>query len=115
MIAFLDKGRTRTRNYYSTLLEKKLWRGNAESCPKSNGEWHISMQTIRHLGFDLLEPPPHSADLVPFDYHVLLQLNKNLKGLKFSSNEEVTEAVESKFAEEDKILVDRFRGVAGSL
>lgn len=54
------------------------------------------MQTIRDLGFELLEhAPPYSPDLTPFVYHVLLQMKKSL------SNEEIIEAVEAWITEQE--------------
>ena len=79
MIDFLDKGRTITGDYYSTLLttlrEKikmkrrgKLFKGVLflqDNAPTHKS--HVAMLKIRDLGFELLEHPPYSPDLAPSD------------------------------------------------
>ena len=96
MIDFLVQGRTITGDYYSTLLttlrekieEKrrgKLSKGVLflqDNAPAHKS--HVAMQKIRDLGFELLEHPPYSPDLVPSNYHLN---KKSLKGRKFSSNQ----------------------------
>lgn len=114
MIDFLDKGRTITGDYYSTLLTtlrdkiKEKRRGKLskgvlflqDNAPAHKS--HVVMQKIRDLGLELLEHPPYSPDLAPSDYYLFPQLKKSLKGRKFSSNEEVIEAVEVWFAEQEE-------------
>lgn len=63
---------------------------------------HVFMQTILDLGFQLLEHLPFSPDMASSDYHVFLQLKESLKSHKFSFNEEMIEAVEAWFVEQDK-------------
>ena len=49
---------------------------------------------MAYLGFQCLDHPPYSLDLVPSDYHLLPGLKKQLKGLHFSSDVEVIATVE---------------------
>lgn len=67
---------------------------------------HLALQTIRDLGFELLEQPPYPAHLASSNYHVFSQLEKkSLRSRTFSFNEEVTDAVDAWFSEQDKIFL----------
>jgi len=50
---------------------------------------------LAYLGFQCLDHPPYSSDLAPSDYHLFPALKNQLKGHHFSSNVEVTAAVET--------------------
>lgn len=64
------------------------------------------------LGFKLLEHH-YLPDLAPPNYHDIPQLKKiNLEGRTFSFNEEMIQAVETWFAEQDTFFFERPRGVA---
>jgi len=49
--------------------------------------------TVQQLGFELLQHPPYSLHLVPNDYHIFGPLKEALRGCRFTSDEEVKEAV----------------------
>lgn len=63
------------------------------------------MQTLRDLGF-VWEP-----ELALSNYQVLSQLKKILKSSKFSFNEEMIEALEARFANQDETVF--FEGARG--
>lgn len=44
-------------------------------------------------GFEELPHPPYSPDMAPSDYHLFRDLKKELRGQKFSNEEEIKEAV----------------------
>ena len=54
-----------------------------------------TQKKLAYLGFQCLDHPPYSPDLTPSDYHLFRRLLKQLKGLHFSSDAEVTAAAET--------------------
>lgn len=114
LVDYLDKGKTMTGECYSSLLQKvreKIVENRREMVCKGvlflqdNAPAHKSqfaMSKLRDLGFELVELPPYSPDLAPSDYYLFSKLKKNLKGCKFSSNEDVMEAVKSWFAGQEE-------------
>ena len=54
-----------------------------------------TLKKLAYLGFQCLDHPPYSPDLGPSDYHLFPGLKKQLKGLHFSSEAEVIDAVET--------------------
>ena len=50
---------------------------------------------LAYLGFQCLDHPPYSPDLVPSDYHLFPGLKKQLKVRHFSSDAEVIAAAET--------------------
>jgi len=54
------------------------------------------------LGFTVLEHPAYSLDLAPSDYHLFYPLKEALKGRRFTSDEEVKEAVHEWLAAQPK-------------
>jgi len=63
-----------------------------------NAPAHRALATqkkLAYLGFECLDHPPYSLDLVPSDYHLFPGLKKQLKGRHFSSDVEVIAAVET--------------------
>lgn len=61
-----------------------------------NARPHTSKKTtaaIQEMRLQVLEHPPYSPDLAPSDYHLFGPLKKHLGGTKFSSDEEVKDAV----------------------
>ena len=63
-----------------------------------NAPAHRALAThkkLASLGFQCLDHPPYSPDLVPLDYHVFPWLRKQLKDRHISSNVEVIAAVEA--------------------
>jgi histone-lysine N-methyltransferase SETMAR len=57
------------------------------------------MGKLRDLHYELLEHPPYSPDLAPSDFCLFPKLKLFLAGERFSSNQEVTAAVEGYFAD----------------
>jgi histone-lysine N-methyltransferase SETMAR len=60
-----------------------------------NAPVHRALANQKKLGFQCFDHPPYSPDLSPSDYHLFPGLKKQLKGRHFSSNAEVTAAVET--------------------
>ena len=62
-----------------------------------NAPAHRALATqkkLAYLGFQRLDYPPYSRDLVPSDYHLFSELKKQLKGRHLSSDAEVIAAAE---------------------
>jgi histone-lysine N-methyltransferase SETMAR len=57
------------------------------------------MGKLRYLHYELLEHPPCSPDLAPSDFCLFPKFKLFLAGQHFSSNQEVTAAVEGYFAD----------------
>jgi len=126
---YLEKGRTINSARYSDLLANNLKpavrtkrRGllskkvlllpdNARPQTASH-----TVETINHLGFEVLEHPAYSPDLAPSDYHLFEPLKNALRGRRFSTDKEVREAVhkwlgeqpQTFFLEGIRKLVDRW-------
>ena len=93
--------------YYSSLLvqlkdilkEKrrgKVTKGVLFLHDNALAHWALATQKkLAYLGFQCLDHPPYSQDLVPSDYHLFPGLKKQLKGRHFSSDVEVIAAVET--------------------
>ena len=56
---------------------------------------------MQQLGFEL-QHSPYSQDLAPSDYHIFGPLKEALRGRKFTSDEEVKEAVHTRLREQPK-------------
>ena len=54
-----------------------------------------TQKKLSYLGFQCLDHPPYSPDLVPSDYHLFPGLEKQLKGRHFSTDAEVIAAAET--------------------
>jgi len=54
-----------------------------------------TQKKLPYLGFQCLDHPPYSPDLASLDYHLFLELKKQLKGRHFSSDMEVIAAAET--------------------
>jgi histone-lysine N-methyltransferase SETMAR len=70
-----------------------------------NAPVHMSAKSqaaIRQCGFQQLNNPPYSPDLAPSDYFLFRVTKKFLRGKRFSSDEEVKEAVTTWFEEQSK-------------
>jgi histone-lysine N-methyltransferase SETMAR len=61
-----------------------------------------SQAAIQQCGFQQLNHPPYSPDLAPSDYFLFQVMKKFLWGKRFSSDEEVKEAVTTWFEEQSK-------------
>ena len=63
-----------------------------------NAPAHRALATqkkLAYLGFQCLDHPPYSPDLVPSDYYLFPGLKKKLKVCHFSSDAEVIAAAET--------------------
>jgi len=102
---YLEKGRTINSPKYSDLLANNL---NPAVCTKrrgllskkallhDNSRPHTASQTvetIHHLGFEVLHHPAYSQDLAPSDYNLFGPLKNTLRDRRFSTDKEVREAV----------------------
>jgi len=75
-----------------------------------NAPVHMSAKpqaAIRQCGFQQLNHPPYSPDLAPSDYFLFRVMKKLLRGKRFSSDEEVKEAVTTWFEEQSKYFFSR--------
>lgn len=59
------------------------------------------MAALYHCGFEMLNHPPYSPDLAPCDYYLFPKLKKELRGKKFSNDEEVKSAISAYFEDKD--------------
>jgi histone-lysine N-methyltransferase SETMAR len=59
-------------------------------------------EVIDEYGFVKMEHPPYSPDFAPSDYYLFPKLKGHLRGLRFSSDEYLKEAVEEFFEELSK-------------
>ena len=69
---------------------------------RDNAPVHMSAKSqaaIRQCGF---QHPPYSPDLAPLDYFLFRVMKKFLRGKRFSSDDEVKEAVTTWFEEQSK-------------
>ena len=72
-----------------------------------NAPVHMSAKSqaaIRQCGLQQLNHPPYSPDLDPLDYFLFRVMKKFLQGERFSSEEEVKEAVTTWFEEQSKFF-----------
>jgi len=76
---YLPKGQTINAEYYNYPAHQAL----------------ATQKKLAYLGFQCLDHPPYSPELAPSDYHLFPGLKKQLKGCHFSSDTEVTDAVET--------------------
>ncbi|PNF22874.1 hypothetical protein B7P43_G14964, partial [Cryptotermes secundus] len=59
-------------------------------------------ETLQKLKFDVMAHPLYSPDLAPSDYHLFGPLKEALRGLRFTSDQEVKEAVHARLAAQPK-------------
>jgi len=64
-----------------------------------------SQDATQQCGFQQLNHPPYSPDLAPSDYFLLQVMKKFLRGKRFSTDEEVKEAVTTWFEEQSKDII----------
>jgi len=61
-----------------------------------------TVETINHLGFEVLEHTAYSPDLAPSNYHLFGPLKYALRGRRFSTDKEVREAVHKWLCDQTK-------------
>jgi len=66
-----------------------------------------SQAAIQQCGFQHLNHPPYIQDLAPSDYFLFRVMKTFLRCKRFSSDEEVNEAVTTWFEEQSKIVISR--------
>jgi len=96
---------TRSITHFCWCNWRTFWRKNAAgSSSRGSCSCTTMSRLTRHLqpgkklaylGFQCLDHLPYSPDLAPSDYHLFPGLTKQLKGLHFSSDAEVSAAAET--------------------
>ena len=77
-------------------FHRKVTKGALFLHNNARAHWALATQKkLAYLGFQCLDHSPYSPDLAPSHYHLFPGLKKQLKGRHFSSNTEVTAAVET--------------------
>lgn len=106
MVDYLQKGSTINGEYYASELRqlreqiKKKRRGKL-----SRGVWllqdnapahtsQVAIAAASECGFRILPHPPYSPDLAPSDFFLFPRLKMDLRGRKFSTDDDVILAVE---------------------
>lgn len=114
MIDYLPKNTTMNAAYYANLLDrlrekiKEKRRGKLRKgvlILHDNAPVHTALTARSSLvknGFSEINHPPYSPDLAPCDYFLFKNLKKNLRGRRFSTDEEMEEAVNDYFDTQDK-------------
>jgi len=110
-IDYLEKGKTITGEYYSSLLTRQddNIREKRHSLQKKKITFHqdsapahksvLAMGKLRDLHYELLEHPPYSPDFAPSDFYPFSKLKPFLAGQSCSSNQEAAAAVEGYFVD----------------
>ncbi|XP_063386186.1 histone-lysine N-methyltransferase SETMAR-like [Cydia fagiglandana] len=114
MIDYLPKRTTMNAEYYSNLLRqlrdaiKEKRRGKLSKGTlmlHDNAPVHTARTTqlvMKELGFGTIDHPPYSPDLAPCDYFLFRNLKKDLRGRKFSTDDEMKAAVTDFFDDKPK-------------
>lgn len=114
LIDYKEKGRSITGEYYAAILEKlkeaikekrrgKLTKGVLllqDNAPVHKSR--VAMAALHKHGFQSIVHPPYSPDLAPSDFYLFPNLKKDLRGRKFSDDNEVKEAILAHFEAKDK-------------
>ncbi|XP_045458103.1 histone-lysine N-methyltransferase SETMAR-like [Melitaea cinxia] len=114
LIDYQDKGFSITGEYYASILERlkeaikqkrrgKLTKGvlllhDNASVHKSR----VALAALLKVGFDILNHPPYSPDLASSDYNLFQKMKKELRAKKFTTGDEVKEAVSAYFEDKNK-------------
>lgn len=62
----------------------------------------IAKAAVRDCGFEEINHPPYSPDLAPSDYFLFPNLKKDLRGKRFSDDEELKAAINSHFSDKEE-------------
>ncbi|XP_076038744.1 uncharacterized protein LOC143023959 [Oratosquilla oratoria] len=65
------------------------------------------MATTHDCGFQLIPQPPYSPDLAPSNFHLFPNLKKNLAGRRFTTDDEVMDAVDTYLQDQDSEFHNR--------
>ena len=63
-------------------------------CNRTTRESTLAMDAVERNGYELIPHPAYSPDLAPSDFFLFPNLKKDIRGLRFRSDEEVMMAVE---------------------
>jgi len=77
-----------------------------------NARPHTARATIdalETLKFEVLSHAPYSPDLAPSDFHFFPHLKRDLKGTRFTSDDEVKQAVTSWIKQRTELFIDGMR------
>ena len=61
-----------------------------------------TVETLQELKFEVLAHPPYNPDFAPSDYHLFGPLKEALRGRRFTSEQELKEAVHAWLAAQPK-------------
>ena len=114
MIDFKERNTVINGSYYASLLHRlkdsikeirrdKLSRGIHllhDNAPVHTAA--VAKRAILDCGFTELNHPPYSPDLAPSDYYLFSKLKSDLRGKKFTSDDEIKSAVFQHFQSKDK-------------
>lgn len=105
MVDFKEEGTTVNGEHYACLL-RRLGSAIAEKRPgklrrrvlliHDNAPVHtaaVAKAAVASCGFEEIPHPPYSPDMAPSDYYLFWDLKKELRGLRFSTDNEVFDAV----------------------
>lgn len=121
MIDIKERNTTVKGTYYATLIEqlrdaiKQKRRGKLSRGVRllhDNAPVHtaaVAKAAVAKCGFEEIRHPPYSPDLAPSDYYLFSRLKADLRGRRFSSDDEVAQAVFAHF--EDKTPEYFFKGI----
>jgi histone-lysine N-methyltransferase SETMAR len=114
LIDYKERNTTVNAEYYAQLLNqlrqkiKEKRRGKLSLGVRllhDNAPVHtavVAKAAVKDSGFTEVAHPPYSPDLAPSDYFLFSKLKSDLRGRKFSTDEEIHAAVEAHFASKDK-------------
>ncbi|KAM9359101.1 uncharacterized protein gal3st2 [Symphorus nematophorus] len=113
LIDYLQKGQTINGECYANLLRQlrkaiktkrpgKLTKGvliHQDDAPAYKSV--VAMAAVHDCGFELVDHPPYSPDLIPSDYFLFPNMKKHLAGKHYWTDDEVISAVEDFFDHQD--------------
>jgi len=65
---------------------------------------HATVNLLEGRGWEILEHPPYSPDLVPLDFHLFLNMKKYLRAMRFKSRDDVKHEVQIWLCGQDTTL-----------
>ena len=116
LIDYFPRGQTIIGDYYTNLIRrlretiKQKRRGKLSGkvlFHQDNAAVHkstVAMAAIHDAGFELIEHPPYSPDLAPSDFYLFPNLEDQLRGKRFDSDNDVMCAVEEYFDSLDESI-----------
>jgi len=86
----IDRLKPEFRSKHRGQLSEGIVLLHDNACPHTAAH---TVETIQKLKFEVLAHPPCSPDLAPSDYHLFSPLTEALRGLQFTSDQELKEVV----------------------